>query len=292
MPRVLLAHHIDDHYRPLLRTAIEQLGTDPRIQVQVEELWLYEYRASMAHGIDDCDYFIPVFSRRASGWGETSIWAIYAKHFRSRVETIVPITFDRSYSPWEFHGLKPLQIDSTAGLEELRRIVATPRSDVLAHFSGVLTTTAGIVEVAADAGRKLIRYFSCNPDQLHKIDRRDFEHLVANIFREFGYETEVTARTRDGGRDIIAIRRAEVDVKYLIECKRPDPGGYVSVNAVRELLGVKQDERATKGILATTARLSHDAKLFVERNWWELESREYDDLVAWLKTVAATHRGA
>src|SRR5258708_40197380 len=50
---------------------------------------------------------------------------------------------------------------------------------------------------------------------------RQFEELIAEIWSRFGYEVELTARTRDGGRDIIAIRRSvEASYRHLIECKR------------------------------------------------------------------------
>ena len=39
-------------------------------------------------------------------------------------------------------------------------------------------------------------------------------------------------------------------------------------------MGVKADEKATKAILATTTYYSKDARLFEERNKWELELTE------------------
>jgi HJR/Mrr/RecB family endonuclease len=44
------------------------------------------------------------------------------------------------------------------------------------------------------------------------LNRRLFEEFVAELFHEFGYEVELTKRTRDGGRDVIAIREAEAAV--------------------------------------------------------------------------------
>lgn len=49
---------------------------------------------------------------------------------------------------------------------------------------------------------------------------REFELLIANLYEELGYETEVTPATRDGGKDIIGrIKREEgKDIVYA-ECK-------------------------------------------------------------------------
>jgi hypothetical protein len=139
-----------------------------------------------------------------------------------------------------------------------------------------------IIECSGLVGQKFVEFFHKYPDELKIMDRRGFEELVAELFGGFGYDVELTKQTRDGGRDIIAVKREEVQVKYLIECKRPDPGGKVGVRPVRELLGVWQDEGATKAILATTAYFSKDAKLYFERHPWILELKEYDDLKNWI----------
>jgi hypothetical protein len=140
-----------------------------------------------------------------------------------------------------------------------------------------------IVECSGIVGQQFVGFFHKYPQELKIINRRRFEELVAELFGGFGYEVELTKRTHDGGRDIIAIKRSEVQVKYLIECKSPDPGGYVSVRPVRELLGVKTDECARKAILATTAYFSKEARLLYEKHQWELELKEYEDLKEWIR---------
>ena len=145
------------------------------------------------------------------------------------------------------------------------------------------TDPGSILCVSQSVGRALVERFARDPESLRSMDRRLFEELVAELFLGFGFEVELTARTRDGGKDVIAVRRDIVRVRYLIECKRPDPGGYVSVAPVRELLGVRADENATKAILATTARFSPEAKLIFERNEWQLEGRDFDGVRDWIR---------
>jgi restriction endonuclease Mrr len=131
---------------------------------------------------------------------------------------------------------------------------------------------------------ELIKEFSKSPYKLKKIDRRAFEQLVAFLFKNFGYDVELTGRTRDGGRDIIAIKKREVYAKYLIECKRPDPGNKIGIRPVRELYGVKVDEGASKAILATTSYFTKDAHVFMERHKWELEPRDFDGVMEWISS--------
>jgi HJR/Mrr/RecB family endonuclease len=136
--------------------------------------------------------------------------------------------------------------------------------------------------VASRLNHALIARLHCDEHALRTLDRRFFEELVAELFQGFGYDVELTQQTRDGGKDIIAVRRREVDVRFLIECKRPDPGNPVRVSTVRELLGVKHSEGATKAILATTSFLSPDARVLVEKHRWELEAREYEAVREWI----------
>lgn len=140
-----------------------------------------------------------------------------------------------------------------------------------------------IILIADEVNEKLINYFSKHPNELKTIDRRLFEEFVAELFWGFGYQVELTQKTRDGGRDIIAIKNAETIDKYLIECKRPDIGNLIGIKPVRELFGVKQDEKATKAILATTSYFSKDAHQFFERNKWELEPKDFDGIMKWIK---------
>lgn len=85
------------------------------------------------------------------------------------------------------------------------------------------------------------------------------------------------------GKDIIAINRRDTDLRFLIECKRPDRGNIIGVKPVRELLGILTDEGATKVILATTSYFSPEAKLLQERNRWILDLKDYDEIVKWIK---------
>lgn len=140
-----------------------------------------------------------------------------------------------------------------------------------------------LIEVVSFVDRALIERMYRNPSDLRTIDRRHFEEVVAEIWSGFGYEVELTKRTRDGGKDVVAVRRREVNTRFLIECKRPDPGNKIAVSTVRELYGVKGDFGANKAILATTSYLTGPAQEFVDRHPWELEARDFEGLMEWIR---------
>lgn len=124
-------------------------------------------------------------------------------------------------------------------------------------------------------------------------DSRLFEELVAEIFSGFGYNVELTKMTRDGGKDIIALKKKNGidDERVLIECKlRSDT---VSVDVVRSLIGVAFTEKIqpTGIIVATLSTFSGDAEKLELGSWvptkLELDLKDYEDILAWVNEYDA-----
>lgn len=143
---------------------------------------------------------------------------------------------------------------------------------------------SSILRISSLVNDRLIQCFLENPSHLRTIRPRDFEELIAELFDGFGFEVELTQRTRDGGRDIVAIGNRRIAAsKYLIECKRYAESTKVGIQPVRSLYGVVTDERVTKGILVTTSSFTSVAEEFLERNKWLLEGRAFDGILEWLR---------
>jgi hypothetical protein len=131
---------------------------------------------------------------------------------------------------------------------------------------------------------RLVEEFLRSPDKLYSVEAREFEALIADVLDGLGYEVELTQRTRDGGRDIIAIgNRSIASSKYLIECKRYSAKRTVGIAPVRSLYGVVADEGATKGIIVTTSSFTKPAHEFLDRHTWRLEGRAFDGVLEWLR---------
>lgn len=100
---------------------------------------------------------------------------------------------------------------------------------------------------------------------LQELNSRSFEHLVEQLYKRMNYETELTPAQKDGGRDVIAIKKDVARLEHLrIECKRYNKP--VGVRILRELLGVVSDEKANKGVLVTTSSFTRDAIKIAQRN--------------------------
>jgi restriction system protein len=81
-----------------------------------------------------------------------------------------------------------------------------------------------------------------------------------------GFDTELTAPRKDGGRDVIANREeAGRRLQIRIECKfyLEEP---VGLGIVQRLLGVVSGEKVNKGVVATTSRFTRPAKDFAMNN--------------------------
>jgi restriction endonuclease Mrr len=133
--------------------------------------------------------------------------------------------------------------------------------------------------------QRLLREHARRPQALLELSARQFEEFIAEVWRHLGYEVELTKRTRDGGYDIAAIKQAEVSSRFLIECKRYAPDNHIGVSLVRELYAVKLHQKATKGILATTSHFTGPAEEFIEDHYWELEGRDGDGVMNWVKQL-------
>jgi len=134
----------------------------------------------------------------------------------------------------------------------------------------------------------LLAELARSPDLIYSIASRKFEELIAHIFSKQGFSVELTKRTRDGGRDIIALRNdLGIPVKYLIECKHYAKKNPVSVEVARALYGVQLQEGANKSVIATTSYFTRDTKKFVtaqNTTEWHMSLKDYQDIVGWLKS--------
>lgn len=103
------------------------------------------------------------------------------------------------------------------------------------------------------------------PNLIYEIQPRQFEELIEKLLIDQGYETKLTQKTRDGGKDIIATKIIlGSPVVLYIECKRYGEKNSVDVGIVRSLYGVQTSDKVNKSILFTTGKVTSDAKKFVK----------------------------
>jgi restriction system protein len=114
---------------------------------------------------------------------------------------------------------------------------------------------------------------------MRELDPRKFEELVAELLRDKGYDVTLTPPSRDGGRDILAVKREDIgSALTLVECKRYAANKRVGVDIVRGLYGVVSADNATRGLIATTSYFTSGARAFRDQVPYRLGLADFEVL--------------
>lgn len=132
--------------------------------------------------------------------------------------------------------------------------------------------------------QSIIGELADHPEDLFQIEPRRFEEIVAELLAGFGWQISLTPPTRDGGYDILAIKRDEsgLDLSYIVECKRYASDRKVGVDVLRSLYGVKFDLGLPNALLATTSSVTKDG-LELVRSRPDIQVVDFDRLSDWLR---------
>lgn len=120
---------------------------------------------------------------------------------------------------------------------------------------------------------------------LSDLNWRDFERLIGDLLESEGWNVKVTQATRDGGFDVLAIKSDSVmgQIKSVWQAKKYGTNNKVKLSEVRELSAIRDEQKATKGIIVTTNHLTKDAIEWVKRDTYRLEYKDRMDLEKWLQ---------
>ncbi len=96
-------------------------------------------------------------------------------------------------------------------------------------------------------------------DGLLKLSPREFEKLVATLFKANGHQAQVLGGSSDHGVDIVVLSNEKE--KWIVQCKRYN--GSVGEPVVRDLYGTMGHEGAQRAYLITTGSFTTQAKEWV-----------------------------
>ena len=191
---------------------------------------------------------------------------------------------------FEFEELAPL-------VEPLVEIDPKLRSRNVLLAGIDLSQRRELSELLAACRREITRYVATHTEKVFKLKPRVFEFVLAEVFESCGYEVELTAQTRDGGVDLIAIRKDVLGItsRYVVECKRWAKERKVTVELVRALYGAKEAHRAHQAIFVTSSSFTPDSwKLCTTGQLRNMTLVDFEKLQEWLavylKTAPASAR--
>jgi HJR/Mrr/RecB family endonuclease len=125
------------------------------------------------------------------------------------------------------------------------------------YVSTLLTLQSNHAQPALTA---LAMHLRKNFADIYRLDWRQLEHLVADVFRAHGHEVVLTSPTKDGGADVLLFHESEGQLYSIVEVKKRKGSRSVGVDLVRNLVGAAIDWGVQEAYLVTTSRISRPAK--------------------------------
>lgn len=113
-------------------------------------------------------------------------------------------------------------------------------------------------------------------DELYRFSWEAFEHLVANLYEQRGYETTVTSGSRDMGVDVWAENRSE---RIAIQVKQFGEGNTVGREVIQKLESTIARGDADRVVIVTSSSFATTAERYAA-NSSAVELVDGDDLVA------------
>jgi restriction system protein len=134
------------------------------------------------------------------------------------------------------------------------------------------------------ANEALIQNLKKNPKEIFSLMPRKYEELVAELFRDMGWDVELTQATRDGGKDILAaMKTAAGHILCLVEAKHYRADRKIGVSLVRALYGTLCDYQATNAVMVTTSSYSRDANALQQKHQYQLSLQDYVGVAEWIQ---------
>ncbi len=164
----------------------------------------------------------------------------------------------------------PLILESMLGLVDslgidvvdklLYKRVSIGKSDIVLPNKSIINPSAiSIKKDVLQINDDLMRYIAEEPMSMHELSPREFEKIIAELFRKLGYEVELTKQTRDGGVDIYIAEKTNIGkFLFLVECKHYAPNRLIGIEVIRNMYGVlgMNKRKPTGGIIATTSHFT------------------------------------
>lgn len=117
-----------------------------------------------------------------------------------------------------------------------------------------------------------------------------FEDLVGMIFKEEGWEIYRMKKTRDGGKDIIAILHSDNPIIVYVQAKRNSKSNKVGISKVKEFVATVAGDKIRKGYLVSTSYFSKTSKNWLYKKGLSIADVELVDRDKLLKRMEEISR--
>jgi len=131
----------------------------------------------------------------------------------------------------------------------------------------------------------LLQRISQGTTNIDDLSWRQFEQLIAELLERDGYSVELGPGRSDGGKDLIAKKSQGESGLFVAvwQAKKNSKQNKVKIETIRELAFVRDENRASKGIIVTTSHLTRGAIALVQQREGALGKVDRTDLENWLR---------
>ena len=134
----------------------------------------------------------------------------------------------------------------------------------------------------SDIYDEFFAYFSKRPERLHDLNARQFEQLIAAIFSNNGFRTELGPGWRDGGVDIRLYQHDAIgELATLVQVKKYSPDRPIRLEPVAALRGVLERDGASRGLFVTSSHFLPSARKFADLSTRRIELAARDEVQQW-----------
>jgi restriction system protein len=124
------------------------------------------------------------------------------------------------------------------------------------------------------------------PQDRFKLNPRLFEETISEILRRMGYETILTPRSGDKGRDVIAsIITPAAPVLMLVECKRYAPHRLVGPEPIARIWTRLFEDKANLAMVITTSGFQPVASREAHSKGYQLSLKDGEQFIDWIRKI-------
>jgi hypothetical protein len=136
--------------------------------------------------------------------------------------------------------------------------------------------------------QRFIDYLYAQPGDMSQIHWRQFERLAGEYLHRNGYRVEIGPGRGDGGKDLVATKEESIVGPEMIyvQCKRHSEKNEVEIDHVKALWTTVNDDRATRGVIATTSRLAPGARSYCAGRQYQLTAVEGENVKQWIRGMS------
>lgn len=154
---------------------------------------------------------------------------------------------------------------------------------------GTLYTSRELVD-GIFLDQRFIDFLAVNVAEVPRMHWRKFEGLCATYFARTGYDVEIGPGANDDGVDLRLWRPGEEgDHLTIVQCKRQEAS--IGKVVVKALWADVEAEGASRGVLATTARVSPGARQTIDARRYPIDVVERDAVRSWLAELRSPGSG-